>query len=277
MRIGAYQFGVTKNIKQNLDIIKKAILQAVEKDVKLLVFPECALTGYPPRDLEQASAVQLDELELAYQQIQSMVDENEIYVILGTITKQGDHYYNSAMVLAPYGEASFYHKRALWGWDQDNFSTGNQIGIYKIAGLKVGVRICFEVRFPEFFRELYKERTDLNLILFYDVSDYDDTERYELIKSHIRTRAVENVTCTLSVDTIRPYQTAPTALYDQSGCTLMELKRNEESLLVYDFENTEPDFGEQGRLEISDWLMAGQNTKQSVSQLPKYQHVRKDI
>lgn len=255
MKIGAYQFGVTKDIKQNLETIKKAIQQAAHEEVKLLVFPECALTGYPPRDIERASSVQFDELELAYEQIQHMADENGMHIILGTITRQEEQYYNSAMVFAPNGEKSFYHKRALWGWDKENFSIGTHTGIYEIEGLKVGVRICFEVRFPEFFRELYREHTDLNVILFYDVSDYDDAERYELIKSHIRTRAVENVTCTLSVDTIRPYQTAPTALYDKSGCTLVELKRNEESLLVYDFEKTKPDFGEQGRREISDRLM----------------------
>lgn len=101
---------------------------------------------------------------------------------------------------------------------------------------------------------MYQEHTDLNIVLFYDVSDYDDVERYELIKSHIRTRAVENVTYTLTVDAICPYQTAPTALYDKSGCSLVELERNQEKLLVYYFENAEPDFGELGRKEISDWL-----------------------
>lgn len=62
-----------------------------------------------------------------------------------------------------------YHKRALWGWDKDNFSIGDRDGVFEINGLKVGIRICFEVRFPEFFRELYREQTDLNIILFYDV------------------------------------------------------------------------------------------------------------
>lgn len=78
--------------------------------------------------------------------------------------------------------------------------------------------------------------------------------RYDLIKSHVRTRAVENVTYTLSVDTITPYQTAPTALYDRSGYPLIELKRNEENILVYDLKNSEQDFGERGRVEISDYL-----------------------
>lgn len=254
MKLGAYQFSVTKNIKHNLESVKKAIIKASHEGVKLLVFPECALTGYPPRDIENSSVVNFQELDLAYEQLQSLVDENAIHVMIGTIIREDEKYYNSAIVFAPYKEKQFYHKRALWGWDKDNFSIGNSSGIFEIDGWKIGVRICFEVRFPEFFRELYEAYTDLNIIMFYDVADYDDIERYELIKSHVRTRAVENVTYTLAVNSIFPYQTAPTALYDRSGGSLIELKRNEESLLVYDLEKSEPDFGEKGRIEISNWL-----------------------
>lgn len=254
MKIGAYQFAITNDIDHNLNIIKKAIIQASQEGVKLLVFPECALTGYPPRDIPNSSSVKFDELTCAYEQLQNLAVGNAMHIIVGTITREAGKYYNSAILFAPYGEKMIYHKRALWGWDKDNFSIGNANGVFDIEGLRVGIRICFEVRFPEFFRELYQEHTDLNIVLFYDVSDYDDVERYELIKSHIRTRAVENVTYTLTVDAICPYQTAPTALYDKSGCSLIELERNQEKLLVYDFENAEPDFGELGRKEISDWL-----------------------
>lgn len=260
MKIGAYQFAVSGDIQQNFKIIEKAIEQAAEAGVKLLVFPECALTGYPPRDMEQASSVDFNKTDLAYNQIQNWVDKNSIYVILGTITKDGEEIYNSAIIFSPHGEKQVYHKRALWGWDKDNFNIGNKDGIIKIEDYKIGIRICFEVRFPEFFRELYKEQTDLNIILFYDVADYDDKERYDLIRAHIRTRAVENVTYTLSVDAISPYQTAPTAVYDKSGQSLLELKRNEEGLLTYDFDNQEADFGEKGRQQISDWLMNIKNS-----------------
>lgn len=254
MKIGAYQFAVSNNINQNMEVIGKAIVQASQEGVKLLVFPECALTGYPPRDMESASLVSFDELDCAYEQIQKTVNENAVNIIAGTITRENGGYYNSAVAFTPYRERQVYHKRALWGWDRENFTAGNNNGIFDIEGVKVGVRICFEVRFPEFFRELYKERTDLNIILFYDVTDFDDLKRYEMIKAHVITRAVENVTCTLCVNSIFPYQSAPTALYDKSGYPLCELKRNEEGFLVYDWENTKLDFGEQGRKEISDGL-----------------------
>lgn len=254
MKIAAYQFAVTNEIKENAEIIKKAIILAAQQGVKLLVFPECALTGYPPRDISNSSMVNFDELTRVYEELQKLVDDNDIYVIVGTIYKENDMYYNSAVMFIPRSEKLIYHKRALWGWDKDNFSAGNEKGILKIGDWKIGIRICFEVRFPEFFRELYRENTDLNIILFYAVADDTDAERYEMIKSHIRTRAVENVTYTFSVNAIHPYQTAPTLLYDKSGRLICEAERNKENLLVYELSKQNLDFGETGRKEISDWL-----------------------
>ena len=254
MKIGAYQFVVTDSIQDNLSIMKRAIMDAAVQNVELLIFPECALTGYPPRNIANSVAVDLDEVTAALEQLQDMAVSNVIHIVVGTITKEESNYYNSAVVLTPDKKQILYHKRALWGWDKDNFREGNNDGVFQIADKKIGIRICYEVRFPEFFRELYRENTDLNVILFYDVSDEDDTERYEIIRSHIRTRAVENVCPILTVNAISPYQTAPTALFNQSGYVLVELKRNEEALLVYDLENRKLSFGERGRKEMSDLL-----------------------
>lgn len=254
MNIGAYQFAVTNNTKHNLDIIQSAVSQASKENVRLLIFPECALTGYPPRDLENAASADFDQLDLAYTRLQTLADRHDMYLLVGTITREDGACYNTALLFTPHQEKKAYHKRALWGWDQDNFTAGKENGIFTVDGFTIGVRICFEVRFPEFFRELYRARTDLNVILFYDVSDEENAGRYETIWGHIQTRAIENVTDTLSVNTCASWQTAPTAFYDKSGNCLTERKRNEEGLLVYALEKKELDFGQQGRKEISDWL-----------------------
>lgn len=256
MKIGAYQFAVTGNLEGNAKIIENVVIKAAEAGVKLLLFPECSLTGYPPRDIKNSAVVDFRKVSYVFEYLQRLVNERGISVVLGAITEERGKRFNSAVVFRPGQEKLIYSKRALWGWDQDNFSPGDQSGIFEIEGWKVGVRICFEVRFPEYFRELYRERTDLNLILFYDVADHDDPERYELIKAHVRTRAVENVAYTLSVDAIHPYQAAPTGIYDRSGYPLLELKRNREGMLLYDLANRDPDFGEQGRRQISDRLTA---------------------
>ncbi len=80
-----------------------------------------------------------------------------------------------------------------------------------------GIRICFEIRFPEFFRELYKKNTDVNVTSL--------------------------------------FQTAPTMVLGKSGQCIRECVRNESELLIYDFEKTMKDFGENGRASISDLLL----------------------
>lgn len=96
-----------------MEKLRNAIIQASDKEVQLLAFPECALTGYPPHDIERASSVNLNELNLAYKQLQKLVTENNIPIIVGTITQEDDKYYNSAIVFSPYQEKRLYHKRAL--------------------------------------------------------------------------------------------------------------------------------------------------------------------
>ena len=50
-----------------MKVMEKTILRASLEGVKLLVFPGCALTGYPPRDMESASRVPFDELDFGEQ------------------------------------------------------------------------------------------------------------------------------------------------------------------------------------------------------------------
>lgn len=45
MRLAAYQFVVCGKLEHNIEIVKKAVIQAAENRVDLIVFPECALTG----------------------------------------------------------------------------------------------------------------------------------------------------------------------------------------------------------------------------------------
>ena len=255
MKIGAYQFPVTGNITENLSRILAAVDQAVQEGVELLAFPECAVTGYPPLSVPSASAVSMEQADQACLQIREAAIRHHMYLLAGTITRRDASFRNAALFFAPDGTVTEYGKRALWGWDRENFTPGNQPGIVRAGALDIGVRICFEVRFPEYFRELYRAGTDLNIILFHDVSDHADPDRYAMIRGHIQTRAVENVCPVLAVNTAAPFQSAPTVLFDASGRVLGEAEPGKETLLTFDFEKKEPGFGELGRKTISDSLL----------------------
>ena len=255
MKIAAYQFAVSGDIRQNLSVISSALSILKEHGAQLVVFPECALTGYPPRDIAHSCDVDFDAVDDACAQMQEYADTLDIAFIIGTVYRENGKIYNRAILFRPNAPSESYDKRALWGWDRDNFTVGSSSGIFTIGGIKIGVRICYEIRFPEYFRELYRENIDLNIVLFYDVSDSDNAERYDLIKGHLQTRAVENVCTTVCVNAVSPFQTAPTAVFGRSGQVLCECEKNKEGFILFDFDKQPLDFGEQGRKELSDILM----------------------
>lgn len=256
MRIGAYQFALQGGAEANMERMTEGVRLAAERDVRVLAFPECALTGYPPEDVASVEEIDFALARSCVDRLRALAMEKQICLVVGTAEHGQNTFYNSAAILSPTGETAWYRKRALWGWDLDSFSPGdNAGGTFMVDGFRVGVRICYEVRFPEYFRELYREKTDLNLVLFCDRAEPDSPERYELLRAHLRTRACENVCPILSVNNCARYQTAPTIAIDADGAAVSELARHEEGLLVYELERTgEPSFGARGRRMVSDAL-----------------------
>ena len=96
MRIAAYQFAVSGNISENYKEIEKAIYIAKTEKVQLLIFPECSLTGYPPRDISNSSCVNFNLVQSMCDRLQSVADQNDISFIVGTIFKEKE-IYNRAM------------------------------------------------------------------------------------------------------------------------------------------------------------------------------------
>ena len=249
MKIAVFQFASTDNISHNFSAMERAVLQASAHGVRVLVFHECALCGYPPVETEM-DKIDFELLNASIVKLQQLAIAHDLYIAFGTIRKDGGKLYNATQLLAPSGEIlGHYDKRALWGWDLDHFSKGNSLGIFEIDGVKIGFRICFEVRFPEYFRELFRGNAELCFVSFCDVSESEDMGRYEIIKAHLRTRAVENVMTVVSVNSISNYQTAPTAVFDINGTMRKEAPRNEEHLLLYDHTTPEIGWAAEGRIQ----------------------------
>ncbi len=252
MRVAVFQFASCDDIDSNFAKIRKAVAEASEKKVRLLVFHECAACGYPPIELSDVDSIDFLLLETRVREVQELAKTHGMHIVLGIIKKEHNMRYNSLLIISPDGEViGSYDKRALWGWDTDNFSRGSSLGVVEIDDLVIGFRICFEVRFPEYFRELFVRKADLCFVSFSDVSENELPERYELIKAHLRTRAVENVMTVISVNSLSDYQAAPTAVFDINGNIVSEAPKNEEYLLVFDYSKPEIEFGAKGRIQNS--------------------------
>ncbi len=252
MKIGVYQFKGSGDIKNNLNHILNGMEKAATEQVRLTVFQECALCGYPPLEVESRDSIDFQEMETALSEICQAAKKFNMYTALGMIRKDDADYYNSICLISSEGTImGFYDKKALWGWGTENFKPGQKKGIFKIDGIKIAFRICFDIRFPECFRDCFTSGVQLCFVSFCDVQNKPSPERYDLIKAHLRTRAVENIMTVVSVNTISGYQTAPTAVIGNNGEVITEAPVNEESILVYDFLPAELSFGQKGIAENS--------------------------
>ena len=81
------------------------IYLAKHKDVQLLIFPECSLTEYPPRDISNSSCVDFNLVQLMCDRLQSVADQNNISFIVGTIFKEKE-IYNRALLFQPINKSS---------------------------------------------------------------------------------------------------------------------------------------------------------------------------
>ncbi len=257
MKIAAYQFKGSGNIEENLGAIERGILQAAGQQVRLLVTQECALCGYPPVETEAVKKIDFQQAGQAANRIAQLACQYQMNIALGTVLREKQRYTNSILLITPDGESHpIYHKRALWGWDRDAFIPGNELGVYPIDQIKIGFRICFEVRFPEYFRELFREGVELACVSLCDVAAEPNPARYELIKAHLQTRAVENAMVILSVNSISGCQAAPTCLIGPDGDVIAIAPLNEEYLLTFDYEKPLSNFGRDGRIQHSRDLLS---------------------
>lgn len=250
LKIGAFQFAGSGNIAENLAAIERGIKLAAKENVRLLLTQECALCGYPPIEVALLEKIDQDEQQRALETVVTLAQKQNMFILLGLVTFQETHAFNSVVLINPEGDQSKpYHKRALWGWDTENFiPSDSSDGIFMVDNIRVGVRICYEVRFPEYFRELFCQQVDLAAVSFVDVGTPAQSPKIEIIKSHLISRAAENALFVLSANSTSQQQLAPTCLINPDGQLLGMAPLNQEALLTGEIEITPPNFGRQGRI-----------------------------
>ena len=256
MRLACYQFAAGADIDKNHAAVKRGIEAAGRVGARLLVFQECAACGYPPVERPDVAGLDFEALERQWAAVRHMAKAQGVTVALGTARREGGAVYNSLRIAGDDGaNLGHYDKRALWGWDREHFSPGTDVGVFEVEGVRVGLRICYEVRFPEYFRELLAAGAELCCVSFCDVAAEAQPARYDTIKAHLLTRAVENVMTVVSVNSVSACQNAPTAVFGVDGALLAEAPKDVEHLLVYDYERPALGFSARGRLENARALL----------------------
>lgn len=139
---------VEKNRLHAIELIRQA------KAADVVVLPEVWTTGYSLRNIEKSAEEPCGPTLSALRQL---AQELEITIVAGSMAlRMGEKIYNSTVIVEPTGIVGTYHKMHLFSLfgEERFFAAGKKPGLFTVNGIKAGVAICYELRFPELFRTL---------------------------------------------------------------------------------------------------------------------------
>lgn len=179
------------DLEGNADRIIGRIEEARKLGADLVVFPELALTGYPPEDLLLKSQFISDNLA----QLERISRSTRgITAILGFVDAKDD-LYNAAAVLSDGKQAGVYYKNYLPNYsvfDENRyFKEGREAPVFVLENRAIGINICEDIWYPN-GPAVAQARAGAELIINISASPYRASKR-ELREKMLSTRAADNL------------------------------------------------------------------------------------
>ncbi len=199
MRIAALQTVATPSVERNLDTARRLIAEAVQEGAQLVALPEyfCFMGQHDSDKLALAETPGDGPIQ---QMLADAARQHGVWVIGGTLplrTGSPDRAFNACCVYSPEGHLTArYDKIHLFRYDngRESFDEGRvlQAGTTPVAcdvgGLRLGLSICYDLRFPELYRRLMHPPCDL-LAVPAAFTHTTGRAHWEVL---LRARAIEN-------------------------------------------------------------------------------------
>lgn len=154
--------------EQTMQKTEAMVREAAAAGASLVVLPEMFDCPYDREYFHKFTAMGHED---AVRRMAAWAGENKIVLVGGSIPeKDGDRLYNSSFVFGPDGEQLACHRKVhLFDVDlpgmsfreSNTFTPGNRITVVDTPVCRLGVAVCFDVRFPELFRAMAREGAEV--------------------------------------------------------------------------------------------------------------------
>ena len=176
-----------RNLARCLELIKVA----AGEGARLIVLPECALTGYMFSSLEEALSVAEPVPGPSTDEVLGLCHDLNVYVVVGLLETDRDNCYNAVALLGPEGLVGKCRKSHLLVLGVDRFVKEGDLPltVYDTDIGRIGMGICYDANFPEHARVLALQGADIFLL----PANWPEHLSQAVVEHIIPARAMENM------------------------------------------------------------------------------------
>lgn len=264
MRVALCQMPVSSDPSVNLGRARQALAEAAGAGAQLAVFPEGTQARFGT-DLRAAA----EPTDGAFcRGLAEAVRDHGVAAVAGVFEPgPGRLVYNTAVMFDARGNLAAAYRKihlfdALGQRESDQVAAGDEVVVTDLGGLRVGVLICYDIRFPEHARALIARGADLIVIPAGWAAGLFKEEHWVTL---IRARAIENTVWVAAADQVPDPAEPPTRAPTGSG----------RSMLVDPMGTVRLDLGPRRGIAVGD-VDTGV-TAEVRAALPSLEHRREDL
>tara|TARA_B110000971_G_scaffold212890_1_gene242972 strand:+ start:1000 stop:1794 length:795 start_codon:yes stop_codon:yes gene_type:complete len=197
-KVSCIQIRSGKNIQKNLNFSKKLILKAIRQKSDLIITPEnSTLFGLSKKELMKSATTMQKDFYLV--EMKKIAQKYKKWILVGSaVIKEDNKIKNRSILINSKGKIQAYYdkihmydatlsKKEKYS-ESKIFTPGKFIKTANLPWGKVGLSICYDVRFPSMYRKLSKKGS-----LFISVpSAFTKTTGKKHWHSLLKARAIEN-------------------------------------------------------------------------------------
>lgn len=144
------------DLQRNADAVIRTMAELNERQVDLGVFPECMLSGYCFESRQEAWGQSVTIDDPVFERFAAACSGGRLHVVVGFLLRENEQLFNAQALIGRAGVLGVYRKVHLPGLGVDRFvDRGTRdFEVIDVAGMRVGLAICYDSSFPETARVL---------------------------------------------------------------------------------------------------------------------------
>ena len=235
LKVATCQFAVGGSIGRNRRQICEFLRKAKKAKADVVHFSECALSGYVGTDFPTFDGYDWGLLRKETEEIMVLAAKLGLWVVLGSTHKltSPNKPHNSLYLIGPSGKiVDRYDKRFCIKAELRRYTPGNRFVNFNVNGVKCSLLICFDLRFPEIYRQLYKQKVNCIFQSFYNARQKSPSVHTHIMRQTMQCRAATNYFWVSMANSSGYYSPYPSCIIAPDGKIVKQLKQNHAGLMV---------------------------------------------